>query len=94
MSSKTRERDRGERMMDNRTDTIVVAAAASVVLSLVQYYGRGRKETGIFVGLWAPTLLAFANYYKHDQTAERLEDASSGGRVIDSVERMVGGRSR
>lgn len=80
--------------MDDRTDTIVVAAAASVVLSLYQYYGRGRKETGIFVGLWAPTLLAFASYFKQNQTAERIEEASSGGRVMDSVERVVGGRSR
>ncbi|MFC5973884.1 hypothetical protein ACFPYI_21380 [Halomarina salina] len=43
-------------------DPIALAAIASVALSLFTFYGRKNKQQGIFVGLWAPTLLAVANY--------------------------------
>jgi hypothetical protein len=43
-------------------DPIALAAIASVFLSLFTYYGRSKKQQGIFVGLWAPTLLAMASY--------------------------------
>lgn len=43
-------------------DPIATAAAGSVVLSWFLFYVRGNREHGIFVGLWAPTLLAGASY--------------------------------
>jgi hypothetical protein len=50
-------------------DPIVVAAAGSVLLAWYQYYVRGNKEHGLFIGLWPPTMLAFSN-------ALRLNDLS------------------
>jgi hypothetical protein len=50
-------------------DPIVMAAAASVLLAWYQYYVRGNKEHGLFIGLWPPTMLAFSN-------ALRLNDLS------------------
>jgi hypothetical protein len=43
-------------------DPIAIAAIASVFLSLFTYYVRGNREQGIFMGLWAPTLLGLASY--------------------------------
>ncbi len=37
--------------------------AGSIVLSLCLYF-TGRKEAGIFVGLWAPTILNLGLYNK------------------------------
>jgi len=43
-------------------DPIAAAAAASVLFAWYNFYVRGEKQTGIFVGLWAPTMLAAASY--------------------------------
>jgi len=43
-------------------DPIAIAAIASVFLSLFTFYVRKNKQQGIFMGLWAPTLLALASY--------------------------------
>lgn len=37
-------------------DIYVAGAVISILISLVLYL-TGRRETGIFVGLWAPTIL-------------------------------------
>ena len=34
-----------------------IASMLSVALSLYIYFGAGDKDLGIFVGLWAPTLI-------------------------------------
>ncbi|MWG33175.1 hypothetical protein [Halomarina oriensis] len=43
-------------------DPIAIAAIASVFLSLFTFYVRGKRDQGIFMGLWAPTLLGLASY--------------------------------
>lgn len=44
--------------MSNKISRIgFVASMLSVVLSLYIYFVSGDKELGIFVGLWAPTLI-------------------------------------
>lgn len=43
-------------------DPIAVAALVSVVLSWAQFYLRKNRTHGLFIGLWAPTLLAMASY--------------------------------
>lgn len=83
--------------METGSDPLVVAAAASVVLSWYQYYVRGNREAGLFVGLWAPTLLSFASYYRQRQmlsqqnwVVRQLEKLSPSG-IRESVEKMVRG---
>ena len=49
----------GLRVLDaggTAADACVAMAAAMAVLSLALYFS-GRRETAIFVGLWAPTIL-------------------------------------
>lgn len=58
---------------DPMSDPVALGAAASVALSWLLFYGKGDKEQGLFVGLWAPTLLGAASYIKQLRLAEKLE---------------------
>ena len=47
-----------------RSDYAVMAAAAlSLVTSIYLWFG-GYRDEGLFVGLWVPSLLAFAAYFR------------------------------
>lgn len=54
-------------------DPVVIAAAASVVLAWYQYYIRGNKQHGLFIGLWPPTLLAFSNAIRINEISKKVE---------------------
>ena len=58
-------------------DPVVVAAAASVLLAWFQYYVRGNKEHGLFIGLWPPTLLAFSNAVRINEITRKVETRTS-----------------
>jgi hypothetical protein len=46
------------------SDVVVVAAGVSILLALYEFYVRDNENRGIFVGHWAPTILAFATYLR------------------------------
>ena len=53
-------------------DPIALAAIASIALSWAQFYVRKNRTHGLFIGLWAPTLLALASYV--DRRANESQD--------------------
>ncbi len=55
-------------------DPVVLAAAGSVLLAWYQYYIRGNKEHGLFIGLWPPTLLAFSNAIRINDISRKVEN--------------------
>ncbi|WP_254862578.1 hypothetical protein [Halovivax gelatinilyticus] len=67
----------------------LIAAGASVALSWYYFFARGDRERGLFVGLWPPTILAFASYFNQRQMRQRLDTITQPGttikRTIDSV---------
>jgi len=72
-------------------DPAVIAAAASVGLSLYLFFARGDRERGAFVGLWPPTILAFASYFRQTEMKTEFQRAmvqSEGMR--GTVERIIG----
>ncbi|WP_232687146.1 hypothetical protein [Halobacterium zhouii] len=69
------------------TDPIVLASVASVALSWFYFYVRGERLKGIFVGLWPPTLLAFASYFRQQEMQESMKHGASG--VVTRVQRMM-----
>lgn len=71
------------------TDPLVMGAAASVLLSQYLFFVQGRKQLGVFVGLWPPTFLAFASYFNQQQMSARLEEFGPGS-IRDSVQKIVG----
>jgi hypothetical protein len=50
-----------------------MAAVGSVLLSWYQFYVRGNKEHGLFIGLWPPTLLAFSNAVRLNNISHKVE---------------------
>ncbi|MFW5919502.1 MAG: hypothetical protein ACOCSF_04800 [Halanaeroarchaeum sp.] len=58
-------------------DPVVVAAAGSVLLAWYQFYIRGNKEAGLFIGLWPPTLLAFSNAVRINKISREVESKTS-----------------
>jgi hypothetical protein len=54
-------------------DPVILAAAGSVLLAWSQFYIRGNKERGLFIGLWPPTLLAFSNAIRINNISRKVE---------------------
>jgi hypothetical protein len=59
------------------SDAFVAAAGASVLFSWYQYHVRGNKHYGLFTGLWAPTILAFASYIQDADMRQAVDQFSS-----------------
>jgi hypothetical protein len=57
-------------------DPVIIAAVGSVLLAWFQYYVRGNKEHGMFIGLWPPTLLAFSNAIRINAIDEKVESSA------------------
>jgi hypothetical protein len=73
------------------SDVAVVASIASVGLALFYYFVRGDHDRGLFVGLWAPTILGFANYFESSRARELLEETLGGESLAETVKRVVQG---
>ena len=58
-------------------DPVAMMAAGSVLLAWYQFYIKGEKQTGIFVGLWAPTMLAGASYLQQKDIIRRFKKGLS-----------------
>ena len=56
---------------------VILAAMGSVFLAWYQYYIRGNKEHGLFIGLWPPTLLAFSNAIRINDISRKLESRTA-----------------
>ncbi|WP_049925013.1 hypothetical protein [Halopiger goleimassiliensis] len=70
-----------------------LAAAASVGLSWYYFFLRGEKQRGLFVGLWPPTILAFASYFNQRRMAQQLETLTKPGTSLkNALDSVMGNR--
>lgn len=92
MASQRQQRKAMEATAETGTDPAVIASAASVVLSWYYFFVRGNRELGLFVGLWPPTIMAFASYFNQTRMASMLRRATGRSGITESVQRMVQGR--
>lgn len=69
----TRGEEAAEATAETGTDPAVVAAGASVLLSWHQFFLRDNRHLGLFIGLWPPTILAFASYFNQTHMADRIK---------------------
>lgn len=69
-------------------DPMVLAAGASVLLSWAVFYGKGDKQQGLFIGLWPPTLLAFASYFRQNEMKEAIETRGVSG-IVSRVQQAI-----
>lgn len=93
MESKAQQQEAAKAAGSTGTDPAIILAAGSVALSWFFFYARGNKQQGLFVGLWPPTILAFASYFKQTRMSDMVERATGNDTVVDRVERMVQSRS-
>ncbi len=89
-----REEQAGTKAGETAMDPAVTAAALSVALSWYFFFLRGDRHRGLFVGLWPPTILAFASYFKQTRMSDRVASLGQGGsvNVVRTIEDMM--RSR
>jgi len=91
MASESQQRREVEPTGQPGADRWTIAAAASVGLALYTYFVNKDRELGIFVGLWAPTILAFGNYFKHQRIYDAMNRVTERGGVLERVEKIVQG---
>lgn len=89
--AETKERPAMGAARESTTDIAILASAASVLLSWHQFFVRGNRERGIFIGLWPPTILAFASYFNQKRMKRRMESSKLGS-LVDSLDQMLGSR--
>ncbi|SEH10829.1 hypothetical protein SAMN04487967_0077 [Natronorubrum sediminis] len=71
----------------------LLAAVASVGLSWYYFFLRGDRQRGIFVGLWPPTILAFASYFNQRKMRQQLETVTQPGATIkNAFDSMMGNK--
>lgn len=92
MSSRRQQRQAAEAVESTSTDPWILASAGSVVLSWLVYFGARNRDMGLFVGLWAPTILAFASYFKQTRMHDQVNRAMGREGLVERVEQMVQGR--
>jgi hypothetical protein len=70
-----------------------LASAASVGLSWYYFFVRGDRERGLFVGLWPPTILAFASYFNQRRMRRQLEAITQPGTTLrNAIDSMMGNK--
>lgn len=72
------------------SDLALIASAASVLLAWYQFYLKGNKTSGLFIGLWPPTILAFSSYLNQKAILKKLDQSllSSTG-SLESLRKMI-----
>ncbi|UPM44586.1 hypothetical protein [Halocatena salina] len=64
----------GTQPTDRASSAAVVAAAMSVLYSWYVFFLQGKQRRGIFIGLWPPTILAFASYLEQTDMVENMQE--------------------
>jgi hypothetical protein len=76
-------------MEEQGADMALLGAALSVLLSWYQFFYRGNRMRGIFIGLWPPTILAFASYLKQRGMSDRLNSSIVVGPESNTLRRLL-----
>ncbi|XVH32704.1 hypothetical protein ACNS7O_05820 [Haloferacaceae archaeon DSL9] len=71
------------------SDVALLAAGASVLLSWYEFYYKGNRTTGLFVGLWPPTILAFASYLRQKAMDEKISSSMMSGTSLQTIRKLI-----
>lgn len=76
---------------ESSRDMTVMAAVGSIALSWYFFFVQGDRERGLFVGLWAPTLLTLSNYVSMAKVQEQMRTLMNpGSNIRESVQKIIG----
>jgi hypothetical protein len=92
MSSEKQRQETMEAAEQTGSDPWVLASAGSVVLSWFLYFVAKRREAGLFVGLWAPTIVAFASYFRQTRMHDAMQRSKGERGMMERVGQKIQGR--
>lgn len=92
MSSERQQRQAMRAAEQTGSDPWILASAASVALSWIMFFVVRDREMGLFVGLWPPTFLAFASYFRQTRMHDTMNRAMGQEGIMGRIEQMVQGR--
>ncbi len=52
--------------MSKDVQGLIYGASLVSIVTAIYMYATGKKETGIFVGLWAPTFLSLGTFFNSE----------------------------
>ncbi|EMA30921.1 hypothetical protein [Halobiforma nitratireducens] len=82
-----------EEVSEEAMGPAAIASAASVGLSLYYFFIRGERQLGAFIGLWPPTILAFASYFNQRKILNKLQSITQPGTTLrNAIDSMMGNR--
>ena len=82
-----------EEVSEEAMGPAAIASAASVGLSLYYFFIRGERQLGSFIGLWPPTILAFASYLNQRKMRNQLETVTQPGTSLkNAFDSMMGNK--
>ena len=83
--------EKAEEVGEQAIGPAAIASAASVGLSWYYFFIRGDRQRGMFVGLWPPTILAFASYFNQRKMRKQLNTFTQPGATIkDALGSVMG----
>lgn len=59
---------------DRASSAAVIAAAMSVLYAWYVFFLQGDQRRGTFIGLWPPTILAFASYLEQTDMVQEMQE--------------------
>ncbi len=59
--------------MNKDLQGLIYGASVVSIITAIYMYATGKKDTGIFIGLWAPTFLALGTFYNTEKQAVKDE---------------------
>ena len=60
--------------MNKDAQALIYAASAVSIIASICLFARGKRDTAIFVGLWAPTLLGLGTYFNTETHLANTEE--------------------
>ncbi|WP_265111592.1 hypothetical protein [Halosolutus halophilus] len=85
--------DEAEAVGEQAMGPAALASAASVGLAWYYFFLRGDRERGLFVGLWPPTILAFASYFNQRKMRQQLNSITQPGTTLrNALDSMMGNK--
>ena len=69
----TGELETGPHHMNKDVQGLIYGASIVSIITAIYMYATGKKDTGIFIGLWAPTFLSLGTFFNTEYRAAKDE---------------------
>ncbi len=61
--------------MNKDVQGLIYGASIVSIITAIYMYATGKKDTGIFIGLWAPTFLSLGTFYNSEYRLTKEDGA-------------------